>query len=128
MEQKNRQEQETCYKQYTFAFKKSVVEEIENGLISLHQASVRYGLYRTTIQHWLKKFGNFSKKVAYMSKPTPKQEIRELKTRLKQLEAQKELWQDIIEMLSKEYGPEIKKKYFPGSLQGEENDTTKNRR
>jgi transposase-like protein len=112
MEQKNQKEQKTYYNQYTFAFKKSVVEEIENGLISIHQATLRYGLYRTTVQHWVKKFSNFSKKVAYMSKPTPKQEIRELKTRLKQLEAQKELWQDLIEMLAKEYGSEIKKSTF----------------
>lgn len=128
MRQKNDQEQVRVYHNHTFAFKKSVIEEIENGLISVNQASIRYKLHRSTIERWLKKFCNFSKKVSFMGKVTPKEENRELKIRLKQLEAQRELWQDIIEMLSKEYGPEIKKKYFPGSLQREENDTTKNRR
>jgi transposase-like protein len=127
MRQKKETTQTCVYNSYTFAFKKSVIEEIENGLISINQASIRYNLHRSTIIRWLKKFGNFSKKVSFMGKVTPKEENRELKTRLKQLEAQKELWQDIIEMLSKEYGPEIKKTYFPGSLQREENDTTKKR-
>ena len=119
MRQKNDKEREVIYRNYTFAFKKSIVEEIENGLVSIHQASIRYGLHRSTIGHWLKKFGNYSKKVTYMGKSSPKEEIKELKIRLKQLEAQKELWQDIIEMLAENYGPEIKKKYFPGSLQRE---------
>jgi transposase-like protein len=116
---------EVVYNNYTFAFKKTVVEEIENGLISMNQASIRNGIHRSTVAKWLKKYGNYSKKVVYMGKVTPKEEIRELKTRLKQLEAQKELWQDIIEMLSDTYGPEIKKKYFPGSLQREEKEGTK---
>ena len=125
MTTKSPHEQEYIYRQYTFAFKKSIVEEIENGLISVNQASVRYGLHRSTVMKWLKKFGNYSKKVVFMGKVSPKQENRELKIRLKQLEAQKELWQDIIEMLAETYGPEIKKKYFPGSLQREENTNTK---
>jgi hypothetical protein len=54
-----------------------------------------------------------------MGKVSPKQEINELKLRLRQLEAEKRLWQDIIEMLGKEYGPELKKKYFPGFMQRE---------
>jgi transposase-like protein len=128
MRQKNEESQVRGYNQYTFAFKKSVIEEIENGLISVNQASIRYNLHRSTIERWIKKFGNFSKKVSYMGKVTPKGENRELKLRLKQLEAQRELWQDIIEMLAEEYGPEIKKKYFPGSLQREEGDTTKRQR
>ncbi len=128
MRQKNEESQAPGYNHYTFGFKKSVIEEIENGLISVNQASIRYNLHRSTIERWIKKFGNFSKKVSYMGKVTPQAENRELKLRLKQLEAQRELWQDIIEMLSEEYGPEIKKKYFPGSLQREEGDNTKRQR
>jgi transposase-like protein len=127
MKQKNKREQEVIYRNYTFAFKKSIVEEIENGLISINQASIRYGLHRSTVADWYKKFGNYSKKVLFMGKVTPKQENRELKIRIKQLEAQKELWQDIIEMLSETYGSEIKKKYFPGSLQRKEDASTKKR-
>ena len=112
MKQKNKREQEVIHRNYTFAFKKSIVEEIENGLISINQASIRYGLHRTTVADWYKKFGNYSKKVLFMGKVSPKQENQELKIRIKQLEAQKELWQDIIEMLSETYGPEIKKNIF----------------
>lgn len=120
MNKKIRIKQEFFSNTYSFAYKKSIIEEIENGLISVNQASVRYNMHRSTIERWLKKYGNFSKKVSFMGKVSPKQENRELKTRLKQLEAEKRLWQDIIEMLAKEYGSEIKKKYFPGSLQKEE--------
>jgi transposase-like protein len=120
MDKKIRIRQELFPNTYTFAYKRAIIEEVENGLISVNQASVRYNLHRSTIERWLKKYGNFSKKIAFMGKATPKQEIRELKTRLKQLEAEKRLWQDIVEMLGKEYGPELKKKYFPGSLQKDE--------
>jgi transposase len=119
MNKKIRIRQELFPNTYTFAYKKALIEEIENGLISVNQASVRYHLHRSTIERWLKKYGNFSKKIAFMGKATPKQEIRELKIRLKQLEEEKRLWQDIIDMLDKEYGPEIKKKWFPGILQRE---------
>lgn len=119
MNKKIRIKQEFFPNTYTFAYKKSIIEEIENGLISVNQASVRYNMHRSTVERWLKKYGNFSKKVSFMGKVSPKQENRELKTRLKQLEAEKRLWQDIIELMAKEYGPEIKKKYFPGSLQKE---------
>jgi transposase len=121
MDKKIRIRQELFPNTYTFAYKKALIEEIENGLISVNQASVRYHLHRSTVERWLKKYGNFSKKIAFMGKVSPKQEINELKLRLKQLEAEKRLYQDVIEMLSKEYGPELKKKYFPGSLQREGN-------
>jgi len=117
MDKKIRIRQELFPNTYTFAYKKALIEEIENGLLSVNQASVRYDLHRSTIERWLKKYGNFSKKINLMGKVSPKQENQELKLRLKQLEAEKRLWQDIIEVLAKEYGPEIKKKYFPGSLQ-----------
>jgi transposase-like protein len=124
MRQKNKKEREVISYCYPFAFKKTIVEEIENGLISINQASVRYNLHRSTVATWYKKYGNFSKRVNLMSKPTPKEEIKELKTRLRQLEAQKALWQDLIEMLAEEYGPEIKKKHFPGILQKDGGEDT----
>jgi len=119
MNKKIRIRQELFPNTYTFAYKKAIIEEVENGLISVNQASFRYNLHRSTIERWLKKYGNFSKKISFMGKVSPKQEINELKLRLKQLEAEKRLWQDIIEMLGKEYGPELKKKYFPGFMQKE---------
>jgi len=117
MDKKIRIKQELFPNTYTFAFKKSIIDEVENGLISVHQASIRYDLHRSTIARWLKKYGNFSKKVSFMGKVTPKQEIQELKLRLRQLEAEKRLWQDVMDVIAKEFGPEVKKKYFPGSLQ-----------
>jgi transposase-like protein len=100
---------------YTFSFKKRIVEEIENGRLSKHHASTKYGVDRSTIQRWCKRFGTFGKISPFMAK-TPQQEIKALKAQIKDLEIQKELLSLAMDMMEEETGLKLKKKYLPDSL------------
>ncbi len=44
---------------YSYSFKKQVIEEIENGQISMNAAAKKYGASRSTIKKWFDKMGNF---------------------------------------------------------------------
>jgi transposase-like protein len=63
-------------KQVSFDFKLSVIDEINNGLISLNYASKKYNISRSTIEYWRKKLSNYVSKSKSMSK---EQEIKKLK-------------------------------------------------
>lgn len=91
--------QETRYvkrtqKDYTMSFKLQIVQEIEQGRISITQVRKDYGIQsRATIVQWLRKFGNFdweNQTPSIMSK-SPEQKIMELETKVKLLEKQKAL-------------------------------------
>jgi transposase-like protein len=100
---------------FTLPFKKRIVEEIENGRLSKHHASSKYGVDRSTIQRWCKKYGTFGKISPFMAR-TPQEEIKQLKAQIKELETQKELLALMIDMMEEETGKELKKKYLPESL------------
>ena len=100
---------------YSFAFKKQVIDEIENGLISMNRATHKYHLHRSTLQRWFDKFGNFEKRMYHMGTKTPKQEIIALKRKVKVLEQEKEILQIAMDILKEDFGVEIEKKYLPES-------------
>jgi transposase-like protein len=100
---------------YTFSFKKRIVDAIENGRLSKHHASAKYAIDRSTIQRWCKKYGTFGKISPFMAK-TPQQEIKALKSQIKELEMQKEILSLAMDMMEEETGLGLKKKYLPDSL------------
>ena len=51
---------------YSYAFRKQVIEEIENGFTSMYQASIKYRLNRSTVQRWFDKMGSFEKRLKAM--------------------------------------------------------------
>ena len=79
-------------KDYTTSFKLQVVQELEQGLISISGAERKYGIQSaSTIKRWLRKFGNFdwdNQRPLAMPK-TPGQIILELEAKVKLLEKQK---------------------------------------
>ncbi|HEX5152217.1 MAG TPA: hypothetical protein VFW07_12270 [Parafilimonas sp.] len=77
----------------SFDFKLSVIDEINNGLISANYASKKYNVSRSTIAYWIKKLSCFEQTKKGMGKNN---EIKKLKERIKELEFIKELQQDII--------------------------------
>ena len=101
---------------YSFAYKMEIIEQIENGQLSQNQASKRYGVHRKTISGWLKKYGNFDKKLREMGGKSPKEEIAELKAKLRALEQEKEVWRFIFDVIEDEYGEEVVKKYMPEAI------------
>jgi transposase-like protein len=117
-------------KDYTMFFKLQIVQEIEQGSISTHEACRKYGIQaRSTIVQWLRKFGNFdweNQTPSNMPK-TPEQKIMELEAKVKLLEKQKTFLEQqafvadkkaiifdmMIDIAEKEYQIDIRKNSSP---------------
>lgn len=104
---------------YTLAFKLSVVDEVEKGSLTYKQAQRKYGIQgRSTVLVWLRKLGSLDwtlPKIHDLSskEKTPEQRIKELEAALV-LEQQKTmLLNKIIDVAEKQYGMAIRKKPFP---------------
>jgi transposase len=117
-------------KDYTMSFKLQVVQEIEQGSLSIHQACRMYGIQaRSTVLEWLRKFGNFdweNQTPSNMPK-SPEQKIMELEAKVKLLEKQKAFLEQqafvadkkaiifdmMINIAEKEYQIDIRKNSSP---------------
>lgn len=103
------------YFRYSYSFKKQVLEEIENGLLSSNQASKKYKLSRSTIQKWMTLMGNTEKRIRALQGMSPKEKIRDMEARVKRLEKEKEILKFAMDMISEEVGTDMVKKYLPES-------------
>lgn len=117
MKEKKKQAEEKGFLGYSYAFRKQVIEEIENGFISMNQASLKYHISRSTIQRWFDKMGNFDKRLKAMGGKSARQEIVLLKRQLKVLEQSNEILNFALDMVEEECGVDIRKKYLPESLE-----------
>ena len=102
-------------KDYTLAFKLQVVDEVEKGELSQDAAQKRYGIQgNATILVWLRKHGrlDWSSKKSMSHKSTPNKKIRELETRIKHLEEEKEILNTAIDMADEMLHTDIRKKYL----------------
>lgn len=109
---------------YTLAFKLSVVEQVEKGELTYKEAQARYGIQgRSTVLVWLRKHGrqNWGPMAHYgrMSKPTPptssslltpEQRIKALEVELKEAREKSQFFEAVIEVLKKDYGVRVVKK------------------
>jgi transposase-like protein len=103
-------------KQVSFDFKLSVIDEINNGRISVNYASKKHNLSRSTIQYWMKKLTNYEFKSKHVNQD---QENKKLKERIEALEFIKEFQQDMIIEFEKITGEELSKKYLPEHIANE---------
>jgi transposase-like protein len=103
-------------KQVSFEFKIFVIEQINNGQISLNYASKKYDISRSTIDYWRKKLSNLTSKNNAMSKD---QELKKLKERNEELELIKDFQQDLIANFEKVTGKELSKEWLPKHLASE---------
>jgi transposase len=108
---------------YSLAFKLSVVEQIEQGEMTYKQAQERYGIQgRSTVLVWCRKHGlqdwtqprGQSKRRTTMtnkpSKPlTPEQRIKELERQLKDEKMKSALFETVINIMRDEHGVTVKK-------------------
>jgi len=110
-------EQKIVYR-YSMAFKRQVVEDIEDGRFDTAGAArVHYGIKgTTTVGLWLKKFGknHLYPKVVRVEKPNEKdqigqlrKEVRRLRELLGQKEAEKALNDAFLEMACEELGTDV---------------------
>lgn len=103
-------------KQVSFGFKLSIIDEINNGLISVNHASTKYNISRSTIDYWMLKLSNYASKSKRMSKD---EEIKKLREKLEELEFIKDFQQDIIVEFERVTGQELSKKFLPEHLANE---------
>lgn len=101
---------------YSYAYKMEVIESIENGKLSQNQASKYFGVHRKTISGWLQKYGNFEKKLREMGGKSPKQNIADLRAKLRVSEGENEVLKAVMSIIEEEYGEEVLKKYLSESL------------
>jgi transposase len=120
MEQEIRRSQ----RDYSVAFKLSVVEQVEKGEMTYRQAQKRYGIQgRSTVLVWCRKYGlqdwtsarGQSKRRGTMTnkpaKPlTPEQRIKELERQLKDEKLKSALFEKVIDIMRDEHGVTVKKR------------------
>lgn len=117
-------EEKRTQRDYTLAFKLSVVDQVEKGELSYKQAQVRYGIQgRSTVLVWLRKhgyqdWGGGDSPAVRRSSPmnksplplTPEQQIKALEVQLRAAEEKARLFEAVIDVLKKDYGVKIVKK------------------
>jgi transposase-like protein len=102
-----------AYEKVSFDLKLSVIDQINNGQISINHASKVYGISRSTITYWNKKLRSFEQNSKTMSK---NEEIKKLKDRIEELEFIKDFQQDVIADFENVTGEILSKKYLPETL------------
>ena len=108
--------QKTSYKKVGFDLKLLIIDQIQNGQISINHASEKYQVSRSSIDYWLKKYSTLEQKKLGMSK---KDEIKKLKERIEELEFVKDFQQDIIADMELITGVDMSKKSLPKTLADE---------
>lgn len=121
--------QKRTQRDYTLAFKLSVVAQVEKGEMSYKQAQKRYGIQgRSTVLTWLRKHGklNWSTpvKLAMNKTPsvqeTPEQKIKRLEQELEDARLHNLLLDEMITILDRDHGAGLRKK-----LQAKEREASK---
>ena len=110
MQTQNEHCRKKSYQKVTYEHKLFVIDQINNGLISINYASKKYGISRSSLSYWIKKFSTLEQKELHMSKLG---EIKKLKERIEALEFIKEFQQDIIADMEIHTGIELSKKCLP---------------
>jgi transposase-like protein len=102
---------------YSHAFKMEVIEAFQSGQMSQRQVVRKYGVHRTTIVAWEKKYGNLEKNYLRMDEKTPQQELVELKAAIRAAKEENKTLKFIMDIIREEYGEDVVKKYLPGLQQ-----------
>ena len=118
---------------YSEAFKRKVIEEIENGRLTQSEAKRKYGIRdQATIHYWIKRSGkkhilNRIMRIEMPEEIQPEAIIKELRTEKQELEsalAQTQLklmaMESLVEVAEEHYKIDIKKKFgtMPQSVPG----------
>lgn len=108
---------------YSLAFKLSVVDQVEKGEFTYKQAQDYYGIQGcSTVLVWLRKHGRLdwskgtpqrSKRTKAMADPkqlTPEQKIKALEKELEDTKLKAQFFEAIVDVLDKDFGVRITKK------------------
>jgi len=111
------------YQKIGFELKLSIIDEIQNGRISINYASKKHNVSRASITYWLNKYSTLEQKHRGMSKQN---EIKKLKERIEELEFIKEFQQQVILDFEETTGLDCAKKSLPETLKKELNRKRQN--
>ena len=120
-------------KNYTYAFKLQVVQEVESGELGIKAAQRKYGIQGdATVRTWLQKHGNFDweNKTHLRMAKSPEQKLLELEAKVNLLEKQKSslekqlktsdkkviIFDMMIDIAEEEFKIPIRKKSLPEQL------------
>jgi len=109
---------------YSLAFKLTVVDQVEKGEMTYKQAQVRYGIQgRSTVLTWLRKHGRQDWSPAALSSIrkgvamtefdgplTPEQRIKQLEQQLAEASQKAQFFESVVDVLQKDYGCRVVKK------------------
>lgn len=101
------------YQKVSFELKLMIIDQIQNGQISINYAAKSYKVSRSSIDYWLKKYSTLEQKKRGMSK---QDEIKKLKDKIEELEFIKEFQRDYIANLENLSGLDLAKKHLPEAL------------
>ncbi|MAO42212.1 MULTISPECIES: helix-turn-helix domain-containing protein [Leeuwenhoekiella] len=101
------------YQKVSFELKLMIIDQIQNGQISVNYAAKSYNVSRSSIDYWLKKYSTLEQKKRGMSK---QDEIKKLKEKIEELEFIKEFQRDYIANLENLSGLDLAKKHLPEAL------------
>ena len=114
---------------YSLAFKLSVVDQVERGELTYKQAQTCYGIQgRSTVLVWLRKHGrlDWSQRVpdslrgaTMPDKPvplTPEQRIKALEQQLAETQQKADFFEAVVDVLKRDYGVRVTKKPHGKSL------------
>lgn len=113
MKKKANADERISFREYSFALKKKVVQQVENGLISKNFAAKKYLASRSTIDYWCKKLGsNMNEETNHSTQ----KELRKLRKQVEEMKLLNDVRMDIIDALIKEMGEDAAKKLYPKQL------------
>lgn len=118
MKELNSERSKRTQRDYTLAFKLSIVSEVEKGNFTYKQAQKHYGIQgKSTVLVWLRKYGNldWSKPILHtMSKleETPAQKIKRLEQELADEKLRNKILNTMIDISDQQFGTSIRKKYY----------------
>lgn len=108
--------QKRTQRDYTLAFKLSVVDQVEKGEMTYKQAQGYYGIQgRSTVLVWLRKHGTLnwnSPSERIMTKETPEQKIKRLERELQDKDDYAYLLEETIKKVDQLKGTDFRKKFL----------------
>ena len=115
-EQQKKYCRKKTYQKTGFELKLFVIDQINNGQISINHASKKYGISRSSIQYWMKKYSTLEQTNKAMGK---NDQIKKLKEKIEELEFIKDFQQDVIADMELITGVDMSKKSLPKTLADE---------
>jgi len=107
---------------YSLAFKLSVVDQVEAGELTYKQAQDRYGIQgRSTVLVWLRRYGRLDWSKGTPASPanimsdkplelTPEQRIKELEQKLTEVQQKADFFEAVVDVLKRDHGVRVVKK------------------